>query len=180
VSVIEPLDRLSQGLSDVVTAYNDLRGLLTRNADLLRPGLAEDWRATVTDRALDLRGLGLAESGTGKVLWLQAGGFVQALTASPETVRQVLLGDGDNGDDEGFLPALAAKARDTLSNGAGSLLLPQSSFPARDPFSPSPSPRTEVEIEKANQLLDLLDNAGSLTREPFPWEVGSNLLRRKG
>lgn len=190
VSVLAPLDTLSQGLSDVVTAYNGLRDMLTKNADLLRPGLAEDWRAPVIDRALDLQSLGLAESGTGKLLWLQAGGFVQALTDSPETVRRTLLGDGGDDDNNnlGFLPALAQKAQDALSAGAGSLLLPQSAFPERDPFVASPTPRTEAQIEKQSQLLDLLDNAPGIASgiapgvspQPFPWGGGGTLLRRKG
>ena len=183
VSVLAPLGLLSQGLSDVVTAYNDLRGLLTKNADLLRTplhsnGLAEDWRKPVSDRALDLNSLGLAESGKDKLLWLQADGFVQALTANPQAVRSTLLGDG--GDDPGLLPELAQKAQDALSAGAESLLLPQSAFPERDPFTASPTPRTELEIEKASQLLDLLDSAPKIEAGPFPWGGSGTLLRRKG
>lgn len=196
VSVLAPLGAMSQSLSDVVTAYNDLRGMLTRNADLLRSGLAEDWRRPVSDRALDLDSLGLAESGKDKLLWLQADGFVQALTANPQAVRSTLLGDG--GDDPGLLPELAQKAKDALSAGAESLLLPQSAYPARDPFTASPTPRTEAQLEKANQLLDLFDSKSALVVEKkkslfelsdsktpgglggFPWEGGSGLLRRKG
>ncbi len=175
VSVLEPLDALSQGLSDVVTAYNGLRGILSKNADLLRSGLAEDWRKPVMDRAGDLGGLGLAESGRDKLLWLQAGGFVQALVDNPEAVRRTLLGDG--GGAAGFLSALAEKARDALSAGVESLLKPQSAFPARELYS---GPRTEAEIEKASQLLDLLDSAPPRAPEPFPWAGGAGLLRRKG
>ncbi len=164
VSVLAPLDRMSQGLSDVVTAYNDLRGLLTKNADLLRTplgttGLAEDFRAPVSGRALDLKGLGLAETGKDKLLWLQADTFVQALTDNPQAVRSTLLGDGNGA---GLLPDLAQKAQDALAHGAASLLLPQSAFPARDPFAASPTPRTEADLEKRSQLLDLLDNATGL------------------
>ncbi|MBU1228942.1 MAG: hypothetical protein KKA55_13955 [Proteobacteria bacterium] len=178
VSVLEPLDRLSQGLSDVVTAYNGLRDVLTKNSDLLRSGLAQDWRKPVEDRAGDLGGLGLAESGRDKLLWLQTGGFVQALVDNPERVRRVLLGEGSG--QEGFLPALAGKAQDMLAAGAESLLLPESAFPARDPFLRAPSTRTELEIEKAGQLLDLLDSAESPASGPLPWEKGPGLLRRKG
>jgi len=187
VSVLAPLETLSQGLSDMVAAYNGLRGLLTRNADLLRvprgtTSLAEDFRQPVADRALDLQGLGLVESGTGRLLWLNADTFVQALTSDPQGVRATLLGDG--GDEQGLLPELAQKAQDALSAGVESLLLPQSAFPARDPFAPSPSPRTEAEIEKKSQLLDLLDSApgiaAGLGPEPFSWGGGGTLLRRKG
>ncbi|OGR36217.1 MAG: hypothetical protein A2051_02790 [Desulfovibrionales bacterium GWA2_65_9] len=192
VSVLAPLGLLSQGLSDVVTAYNDLRGLLTKNADLLRVplhsnGLAEDWRKPVSDRALDLNSLGLAESGKDKLLWLQADGFVQALTANPQSVRTTLLGDGSD-DNPGLLPELAQKAQDALSAGADKMLLPQSAFPERDPFLASPTPRTELEIEKKSQLLDLLDSAPKIgagitsghAPEPFPWGGSGTLLRRKG
>jgi hypothetical protein len=182
VSVLAPLGTLSQGLSDVVAAYNGLRGMLTKNADLVRPGLAEDWRAPVSDRASGLRDLGLVESGRDKLLWLQAQDFVQALTDDPQAVRRTLLGDG--GGNAGLLPELAQKAQDALSAGAGSLLLPQSAFPARDSFLASPTPRTELEIEKANQLLDLLDSAPGLATgpgpEPSPWGGSGELLRRKG
>jgi hypothetical protein len=209
VSVLAPLDLMSRGLSDVVMAYNDLRGLLTKNADLLRTplgttGLAEDFREPVSGRAGDLAGLGLVESGTGKLLWLNADSFVQALTSDPQGVRATLLGHGSA---TGLLPALAQKAEDALSAGAASLLKPQSAFPARDPFAASPTPRTEAEIEKASQLLDLLDSMPGIAtgaaskvptelfsgistgistgagtgngREPFPWGSGT-LLRRKG
>lgn len=195
VSVLAPLDHMSQGLSDAVSAYNDLRGLLTKNADLLRSGLAEDFRKPVADRAGDLASLGLVEAGTGKLLWMNADTFVQALTSDPQGVRATLLGDGSA---TGLLPELAAKAQDALANGADSLLLlPQSAFPERNPFLASPTPRTEAQLEKANQLLDLLDGgtAGEEKKKslfeiydskksgglgPFPWETGSGLLRRKG
>lgn len=201
VSVLAPLDLLSRGLSDVVTAYNDLRSLLTKNADLLRTplgttGLADDFREPVSDRAGDLASLGLVESGTGKLLWLNADTFVQALTSDPQGVRATLLGAGSS---TGLLPALAQKAEDALSAGAESLLLPQSTFPARDPFAASPTPRTEADLEKASQLLDVLDSmpripadiptgipGGILTATAagtgpllFPWGSGA-LLRRKG
>ncbi|MDP3428450.1 MAG: hypothetical protein Q8S17_13875 [Humidesulfovibrio sp.] len=155
VSVLAPLDLLSQSLSDVVMAYNDLRGLLTKNADLLRTGLAEDFREPVSERAGDLASLGLVESGTGKLLWLNADSFVQALTSDPQGVRSTLLGEGSA---TGLLPALAQKAEDALSAGAASLLKPQSAYPVRDPFAASPTPRTEADLEKANQLLDVLDS----------------------
>ena len=206
VSVLAPLDLMARGLSDVVTAYNDLRGLLTKNADLLRTplgatGLAEDWRAPVSDRALDLKDLGLAETGKDHLLWLQADSFVQALTDNPQGVRSALLGDGTS---TGLLPELAQKAQDALDKGAGSLLLPQSAFPARDPFAASPTPRTEADLEKRSQLLDLLDSASGLasglavdqqagragdtlsglaqtrTAEPYSWGGAGSLLRRKG
>ncbi len=178
VSVQAPLDLLSQGLTDVVMAYNDLRGLLTKSADLLRPGLAEDWRKPVADRAVALQGLGLAESGRDRLLWLTTDGFVQSLVANPAMVKQTLLGDG--ADQPGLLSELSKKAQDALVAGAESLLKPQSSFAARDPFLASTNPRTEVELEKASQLLDLLDSANTLSAEPYPWEGGAALLRRKG
>lgn len=198
VSVLAPLSAMSQGLSDVVTAYNDLRGLLTKNADLLRTplgstSLAEDFRKPVSERAGDLAGLGLGESGTGKLLWLNADTFVTALANDPQGVRATLLGDGSS---TGLLPALAQKAEDALSAGAASLLKPQSAFPERDPFAASPTPRTEAEIEKASQLLDLVDSMPGIATgvgtglvsgistgagpEPFPWGEGGTLLRRKG
>ncbi|MBU1041682.1 MAG: hypothetical protein KKF77_11345 [Proteobacteria bacterium] len=195
VSVLAPLELMSQSLSDVVTAYNDLRGQLTKNADLLRSGLAEDFRAPVSERAGDLASLGLGESGTGKLLWLNADTFVQALTNDPQGVRATLLGDGSS---TGLLPALAGLAQDALGAGAEGLLMPQSAYPERDPFAASPTPRTEADIEKASQLLDLFDGSGLAVVEKkkplfelgdsttpgglgaFPWEKGSGLLRRKG
>lgn len=163
VSVLAPLETLSRGLSDVVTAYNGLRDILTRNADLLRTDLAEDWRTPVSDRAGDLSDLGLVESGAGKALWLNADTFVQALTDNAQAVRATLLGDGS---DTGLLPELAQMAQDALDSGAGGLLLPQSAFARRDPFLASPTPRTEAEIEKAGQLLDLLDSAPKIGADP--------------
>lgn len=197
VSVLAPLSTLSQGLSDVVTAYNGLRDLLTKNADLLRTGLAEDWRTPVSDRVLALKDLGLVESGTGKALWLNVDTFVLALTDNAQAVRTTLLGDGNS---TGLLPALAQMSQDALSAGAGSLLLPQSAFAQRDPFLASPTPRTESDIEKASQLLDLLDSApkigvglaagnstglasgisSGIGSEPLSWGGGGGVLRRKG
>ncbi|MDO9631396.1 MAG: hypothetical protein Q7I92_05800, partial [Humidesulfovibrio sp.] len=114
VSVLAPLSTLSQGLSDVVAAYNGLRDILTKNADLLRTplgttSLAEDFRTPVSDRSGDLASLGMGESGTGKLLWLSADTFVKALTDDPQGVRATLLGDASS---TGLLPALAQKAQD--------------------------------------------------------------------
>ena len=174
VSVSGPFERLADSLTDVVNAYNGLRDLLTGNAEVLKDGLAEDWRTPVSNRAGSLSGIGLAETGRDKLLWLASDTFLTALTTNPEQVRDILLGQG------GLLPALAEKSDKTLSAGAESMLRTEQSYPERNPMLRTPTTRSEIEVEKASQLLDLYD---TVTPEPLGgkgWSATGGLLRRRG
>ncbi len=174
VSISGPFERLADGLADVVNAYNGLRDLLLGNADVLRDGLAEDWRTPVAERASALADVGLRETGRDKLLWLSADDFLTALAKDPSTVRAALLGDG------ALLPALGEKAAKALEDGAEALLKPREEFPERDPMLRSPTLRSELEVEKANQLLDLYDTKVLDGLPAAPWETGGGLLRRRG
>lgn len=174
VSVSGPFERLADSLTDVVNAYNGLRDLLTGNAEVLQEGLAEDWRTPVAKRAGSLSGIGLAETGRDKLLWLASDTFLTALTTTPEQVRDLLLGQG------GLLPALAEKTDDALSTGAENMLRTAQSYPERDPLLRTPTTRSEIEVEKASQLLDLYD---TVAPEPFSgndFNSTGGLVRRRG
>lgn len=183
VSVSGPYERLADSLTDVVNAYNDLRGLLLGNEDILRTGRdakgreagqGEEWRAPLARRAATLATLGLVESGRDKMLWLSAQEFLGALIERPDAVRTALTGAG------GLLTELGAKADTALADGAESLLKAPESFSAKNPLAIRPGLRTETEVEKANQLLDLyeLDTAEPL--DLLSTGGPGALLRRKG
>lgn len=183
VSVTRPYERLADALSDVVSAYNDLRGLLLGNEDVLRTGrdawgreasLAESWRSPVAQRSAALAALGLLESGREKMLWLSAQEFLGALIERPEEVRAALAGPG------GLLPELGARADKALADGAASLLRGPESFDAKNPLAVPTGLRTETEVEKANQLLDLYDTGDAKVQDLFSRTGAGALLRRKG
>jgi hypothetical protein len=48
------------------------------------------------------------------------------------------------------------------------------------PYRRSQAARTEVEVEKSNQLLDLYDAAGTAAPDLFAGGGGSGIVRRQG
>lgn len=183
VSVTGPYERLAERLTDVANAYNDLRGLMLGNEDILRPGRdakgrevgqAEAWRAPVRRRSSTLAALGLVETGRDRMLWLSAQDFLTALIGRPGEVRGALTGAG------GLFTELAARAEKALADGAGSLLKGPESFAAENPLAVRPGLRTETEVEKANQLLDLYDASKAESLDTLGNTGAGALLRRKG
>lgn len=198
VGVSEPYERLAETLTDVVNAYNDLRGLMLGNEDILRPGqgsggegnnwrvgaevsLPEAWRAPIASRRGELVDIGLLETGRDRMLWLSAQGFLKALIERPDTVRSALLGGGAaDGSGQGLLPDLLGKARHALEAGTEAMLRGPESFGERDPMRKKPGLRTEIEVEKANQLLDLYDASDAKLQDLLTSTGGGALLRRRG
>ncbi len=183
VSVTGPYERLADSLMDIASAYNDLRGLMLGNEDILRPGRdakgrestqAEAWRAPVAKRSATLAALGLVEAGREKMLWLSAQEFLGALLDRPGEVRGALTGTG------GLLPELAARADKALTDGAESLLQGPESFAAGNPLAAPTGLRTETEVEKTNQLLDLYDVSNAESLDILSKSGAGALLRRKG
>lgn len=168
MSVVEPLQDMQDRLADIVTSYNDLRSLLVRSTDLLRKDTADIWRDPVTDNAAHLQGIGLRETGAEKLLWLSHDDFYTALGADADRTRGILQGD------DGLLGRWKEKTEFVLRSGVSSLLINEASI--TDPIYGKPGPRTELELEKRNQLLDLFDDSGS-GADLMP---GSGIVSEKG
>jgi hypothetical protein len=161
--VTESLDRLEQGLSDVVTAYNGLRDLLTRQEQDYLPGLGRDWRQPLRDRP-GLRGLGLRESGPENTLWLDAGAFYTALGRDPEGVQALLSGP------DGLLTSWTAMAARDLDEDPERFL-------ARETL-PAPAPLDEMNLERGRRLVDLLERGDS--REATALKDSGTLVDERG
>lgn len=172
VAVVEAVDRLASGLADVVGAYNGLRDLILRNEPILRQGAADLWRDPFADKAADYGRIGLAEWGADRLLAFDHDAFFTALGAEPDTVESLLLDP-----DSGLFSVWTATTQKAQEDGGESFLLPAAALP--DPLAIDPSPRTEFEIEKKNQLLDLYDGASPDTGLDWPWEPGP-IVSKKG
>ena len=192
---------LAGALADVLASYNEVGGLLLRNAGEVKDAVVDDWTALAADRALALGSIGVQRAS--QALWLAEEHFLVALLARPEEVKDTLLGA------DGFLPALKEQTEAGLfgtggaagkgfgsTNGepdgeAASAPVGVESWISagakaraeEDAFAPyrrSQAARTEVEVEKSNQLLDLYDAAGTAAPDLFAGGGGSGIVRRQG
>ncbi|MFW5837985.1 MAG: hypothetical protein ACOCVM_08240, partial [Desulfovibrionaceae bacterium] len=167
--VVSAIDRLESVMSGVVNAYNDLRKTLVRNEDLLQDGFADRWRAPVASQEIDLKSIGLQEFGKNDELWLNRDAFHKALGSRPAEVRR-LLADGPGA----LIPTWEAATREVLKAGPQMALLPQSQI--QGAVINDPPPRTENELAKGAQLLDLYD---ALPDDPYadvPAGSGGSLM----
>lgn len=161
--VTDSLDLLEQGLSDVVTAYNGLHDLLTRQEQDYLPGLGRDWQQLLRDRP-GLRGLGLRESGPENALWLDAGTFYTALGQDPEGVQALLSGP------DGLLTAWSTMAARDLDEDPERFL-------ARETL-PAPEPLDEMNLERGRRLVDLLERGDD--REASALKDSGTLVDERG
>ncbi len=173
MSVVEPLQVMQDRLSDVVTSYNDLRSLLVGNLDLLREDTSEIWREAVTDNAAALEGIGLQETGADKTLWFSHDDFYRSLGADAEATKSLLLDEED-----GLLTRWSEETQTVFNAGVSSLIINEASI--TDPIYGKPGPRTELELERGNQLLDLYDSAAEDFESMLDADPGTGLVSKKG
>lgn len=179
--IINAATGLADALGEVLAAYNEVGDLLEKNQESLAPGVAEKWSGLGADRADALRNIGVERAG--QSLWLSEESFLTALFARPQEVRDALFGP------QGLLPALAGAASPALEgNDAGGGVADWIAASAKDregetgsaQFRRVLAARTEVEVEKASQLLDLYDTGSDTALDFFSVGAAGGLLQRKG
>lgn len=109
LKVVESMDKLSEGFSEVVGSFNELQEFLEPNKDLFREDFLEDWREPVRDMRSDLSWLGVDEMGGAGILMADSDKFWRAVGTDPERAQRILTDAQD-----GLFTAwseLAAKAR---------------------------------------------------------------------
>lgn len=179
--VSEAATTLADALADVLAAYNDVGSQLAKNNDSLAPGVAEKWSGLAAGRASALDSIGVARAG--QSLWLDEERFLLALFSRPDEAYGTLLGDG------GFLPSVQASAQAALESGLDDWM--RASHKATAALTPGElavrnlEKRTEAQVERANQLLDLYDSgkgaSGLGSSLPgLDFMPGAGILSRKG
>lgn len=171
MAVVDSMEQMQHSLSDIVTSFNAVYSVMRDNAELLREDVGETWREPYERHDADARFAGLQE-GTDGLLWLSHDDFYTALGADAERVQSTLLDDED-----GLLPEWMRLTTDALDAGADSLLINPDSI--TDPIYGKPSPRTELELEQDNQLLDVVESDERSLDEFIGWGGGA-LVDRKG
>lgn len=169
MSVVAPMQEMQDRLTDIVSSYNDLRTLMLENQSLLREGVLDSWRSPVQSEQADLAAMGLQETGLERTMWLSHDDFFTALGANPDSVHSLLLDSGS-----GLFIRWKELAAESLSAGGDSLLIQQESI--TDPIYGKPDARTELELERRNQLLDLVED----TKSGVETLLGTGLVDRKG
>lgn len=180
VRVIEGATGLADSLADVLSAYNDVGAMLTKSASEIRPGLADGWNSMAATRASALGQIGIERAS--QFLWLAEETFLTALLSRPDAVQETLLGA------EGFLSALKTKTTEALAEGPESGVSSWISARAQtragesgpEQYMNAQGARTEIQVEKANQLLDLYDASASPALDIFEGGSRGPLLRRRG
>lgn len=194
VRVSQGAQSLAGALADVLDSYNEVGDLLSRNAGEVKDAVVDDWSALAARRASALGGIGVQRAS--QALWLAEEDFLVALLARPEQVKDALLGA------DGFLPALKERV-DAGLFGSGRAAGQEGATPGgegeplgvagwisegartraeEDAFAPyrrAQAARTEVEVEKSNQLLDLYDAAGTAAPDFLSGGIGG-IVRRQG
>lgn len=180
VRVSQGATGLADALADVLSAYNEVGGLLARGGSELRPGVADGWTDLAASRADALRQVGVERAS--QALWLSEETFLTALLSRTEDVRNTLLGT------DGFLPALQEKTRQALSDGeeggVSGWISAQAAARAAESgpeqFQRALEARTEAQVEKSSQLLDLYDAGAGPSLDYFEIGNSGGLLRRRG
>lgn len=180
VRVSQGATGLADALADVLSAYNEVGGLLARSGSELRPGVADGWTDLAASRADALRQVGVERAS--QALWLSEETFLTALLSRAEDVRNTLLGT------DGFLPALQEKTRQALSDGeeggVSGWISAQAAARAAESgpeqFQRALEARTEAQVEKSSQLLDLYDAGAGPSLDYFEIGNSGGLLRRRG
>jgi len=175
--VSEAVTSLADALADVLTAYNEVGGLLAKNQESLAPGVAENWSGLAASRASALGDIGVERAS--RALWLSEEVFLTALFARPQDVQSALLGS------DGFLPALEDMTADALKDNGVEDWISASAKDRENETGPEQyqralEGRTEAQVEKSSQLLDLYDSANGSALDFLPGGGAGGLLRRKG
>lgn len=173
------LPKLADALAEVLDSYNEVTDLLARNRGGVQPDALRHWTSAASERSAGLSSVGVGQ--TGQSLWLSEQDFLAAALAQPETVQRVLVGAG------GLLPTLKAKAESALSALAGGQeprLSAQSDGTSGqgglDLLAVPLTARTELEVEKASQLLDLYDTKSDFDLGAAPGAGARTLVSKKG
>ncbi len=170
--VVEAMGQIEKSVSGIADSYNDLRKSILPAEELFEEGFANRWREPLEDRREDYKWMGLREAGEDKLLWFDSDAFYKAMGAEPETVRE-LLDEAESG-----LVPLWKETNDTiLKNKVSSYLIPESSLP--NPLLPEPPPKTELELERSSELLDLYEDDKKEGFDFDSWMSGP-LVERKG
>jgi hypothetical protein len=176
VRVSEGAQSLAGALADVLASYNEVGGLLSRNAGEVKAGAVDDWARLGADRAAALGAIGVERAS--QALWLAEEEFLVALLARPDEVQETLLGS------DGFLPTLKEKTGAALSGGISTWISEDAEARAEEaasaPYLRTLTARTELEVEKANQLLDVYEAASPSTLDFFEASGSGGILRRRG
>ncbi|SNS23906.1 hypothetical protein SAMN04488503_3300 [Humidesulfovibrio mexicanus] len=178
VRVQEGAQALADALAAVLDSYNEVQDLLSRNAGEVRAGVVDTWTSLAASRSTALDSIGVAR--TGQSLWLDEERFLVALLSRTDEVQDTLTGGG------GFLTALESEARGARAGGedaaAAAWIAPAARERAEEDASASAlrvcEARTEAQVERSNQLLDLYDAAPTLDFSAFSGSGG--ILSRKG
>lgn len=178
VRVQEGAQALADALAAVLDSYNEVQGLLSRNAGEVRAGVADTWTRLAASRSTALDAIGVAR--TGQSLWLDEERFLVALLSRTDEVRETLAGSA------GFLTALESETRGALAGGEDRAVAAWMDPEARERADGDASAaalrvleaRTEAQVERSNQLLDLYDAAPKLDFSAFSGSGG--ILSRKG
>lgn len=166
-------DETTRGLAAAVESYNGLSTLLARNADLLDRDLPAGFRDPVEDQAPALAGLGLTRHAD-QTLSLDTSTFAQVLAGDPARVR-TLLADASTG----LLAQWSAAAAAARNGGVAKSLLPPTLL-----ADLGPPAATELRLEEAGRLLDVLEATAATTAaglaDSLPLEGPARLFSREG
>ncbi|WP_051294871.1 hypothetical protein [Maridesulfovibrio bastinii] len=151
LKVVDAIEKMESAVSSIAESYNSFRKNYLPVKDLFQEGFGDIWRTPLEERSTDLEWMGLREAGKDKMLWFDSDAFYKALGSEPDRVNSII----ENGD-QGLFPEWDENTGKVLKNGVESYLINESSLPDR--LLPEPSPRTEIELEKSSELLDLYEN----------------------
>lgn len=146
--VVNAIGEIESNISAITESYNSFRKTFLSVESLFKGGFADLWRDPIKNKAVDFNWMGLREAGKEKMLWFDSDAFYEALGSEPDKVHEIL-----NDDDSGLIPVWKKATDEVLENKVSSYLIPESSLP--DKILPEPTPRTELELERASELLDL-------------------------
>lgn len=159
---------LQNRFTDLVNAYNDLRGFLLPNADLFEAGFPDTWQAPVKDLSPELNWLGVEELPDSGNLWVRSDDFAQALVQDPLRAKAALF-DAPSG----LSPRLAAISAANRQPSLADRLLNPALLP-----DPGPSPAVEANLAKQGDLLRQVIEAKTNAPRPkqSPYVDFSNIM----
>lgn len=150
LKVVEAVEGLRTGLTDIVTAYNDVRRTMTANSLSFKSGLAESLRAPYAANRDAAAGFGLTEMGRSGLLLVMDEPFFAAVGSSPTQVKDTLTGS------TGILTGWKTRTGELLSGGLQSF---QGNTQDRsNPLTALTSQTFESDLEKRQRVFHLADS----------------------